>query len=104
MLCFTRKALLAGLLVLPALAWATPEQINGRYECGNGQAFTVQSSPDMTQVRIRYNFRILDLERTRVASGAAWGDGEWLWHSKGPDSLLEHDDHMIATACHKVRD
>lgn len=104
MLHLAPKALVTGLLALPALAWATPEQINGRYECANGQAFTVQSNAEMTHVRIRYAYRILDLAQTPVASGAAWGDGEWLWHSKGADSFLEHDGNMIASDCHKVAD
>lgn len=89
------------LVLLSGMAYATPNEITGPYQCKTGTSFYVTSSADMKQVRLRVDGRIYDLDEQRTASGAAWGNGEWLWWTKGSDSFLEHNATIIAKDCQK---
>jgi membrane-bound inhibitor of C-type lysozyme len=89
------------LVLLSSMAYATPNEITGLYQCKSGTSFYVTSSADMAQVRLRVDGRIYDLDEQRTASGAAWGNGEWLWWTKGSDSFLERNDTIVAKDCLK---
>ncbi len=89
------------LVLLSGMVYATPNDITGPYQCKTGTSFYVTSSADMAQVRLRVDGRIYDLDEQRKASGAAWGNGEWLWWTKGSDSFLERNDIIVAQDCLK---
>ena len=89
------------LLLLSGAALATPNEITGRYQCGPAQ-FYITSSASMQAVRLRIDGRIYDLSAMRTASGAAWGNGEWTWWTKGADSFLERNATMVAKNCLKI--
>ncbi|MBY0445810.1 MAG: MliC family protein [Burkholderiales bacterium] len=89
------------LVLLSSMAYATPNEITGPYQCKSGTSFYVTSSADMAQVRLRVDGRIYDLDEQRTASGAAWGNGEWLWWTKGSDSFLERNSLIVAKDCLK---
>jgi membrane-bound inhibitor of C-type lysozyme len=88
-------------VLLSGMAYAAPNEITGPYQCKSGMSFYVTSSADMTQVRLRVDGRIYDLDEQRTASGAAWGDGQWLWWTKGSDSFLERNTVVVAKDCLK---
>jgi membrane-bound inhibitor of C-type lysozyme len=89
------------LVLLSSMSYATPNEITGPYQCKSGTSFYVTSSADMAQVRLRVDGRIYDLDEQRTASGAAWGNGEWLWWTKGSDSFLERNSLIVAKDCLK---
>lgn len=92
---------LLALLMISGFASATPNEITGLYQCKSGPGFYITSSADMEQVRLRVDHRIYDLPAQRTASGAAWGNGEWVWWTKGADSFLEHNEIIVAKDCQK---
>jgi membrane-bound inhibitor of C-type lysozyme len=89
------------LVLLSGMAYATPNEITGQYQCKSGGVFYITSSADMAHIRLRLDGRIYDLDEQRTASGAAWGNGEWLWWTKGSDSFLERSSTIIAKDCQK---
>ena len=68
------------------------------YLCAGGDSIVVAFGPRFAELHLPPD-RVVRLSPERAASGARYGDGRYLLHTKGPEARLERGGEVILSGC-----
>ncbi len=92
------KTFILPMLLCSSFVFANEAPAQKRFQCDEGQTFTIQmSSPEAIQLQVGWSF--IPLPQVVAASGVKYSDGKTTVWLKGDTGFLEQNDVIVAKNC-----